>query len=1063
MAIKLQVSNSLNSLAQQFCADLKQQEISVFQPYYLVTQTEGMNNWLKIQMSNRLGIAANYRFLKPNDVINQIYQILGGQFTQTLDAENQSWLLFNILNETEFKKRFPSVALYYADEYPDQDLKRLALAQKIADLFDQYQIYRPQIIQDWNQEKATNSQQEKWQQYLWNKAKNLAKLELPDKTIIGEFILTALKNPASIAKLKMQMPAIYLFGLSVLTDYHIQLFHQLGQHIQFNYYFLNPSPSVYWVEDVSRKRAAKIAQANPNEDTYISLGNNLLTSWGKVIQNTFWLLFKNEDLLNSYDVIENQENRTKTLLHLIQTEIHQNQTDEERIKIDNALLNDGSITISNCFTPAREVEALYNYLVALVNERKEALSPRDIVVMVSDIDTYSPYIKAVFNNAPYSFNFTIADESYSSNDTIAAALIAILELNEQNLTAETVLQLLDFSYIRNRFALSDLTLLRKVVNAANIRFGATGLTEDESIYVSWEYGLERIKLGICISGSEEYFTNNYSLYPVDMVEGNAAQEIIKFVHFVEVLLSTVANRKADRSLVNWVNYVEDVLRNLIFDPLENVDEDYQIIIKQLEKHNALHNYLTQDITYQLFTYSFVKTISGATRANTFASGGITFCSLIPMRSIPFKVVALLGLNFDKFPRKEVAVDFDLIKHSPKPGDRNIKENDKHLFLETLLSARDYFYISYIGQNVKDNSALPPSALVDEFLDYIQTKTEADDIHKVLVKKHPLHHFSPKSSAHFKINYLANHQAKNYSFIDDDIKADTQEFNQITIAQFINFFKDPIKTYFNSVLNIYYQSEEMLLSETEIFGLDKLQEWSIKNILLHHDDSSIQTLRDKWVKTGSLPLKNVADLTLKNINESVQPIKQLFQNCIGDNYEEIENIHLSIPNLNIEITGSINQIYNQQIVVVSWSKNENKYLLEGYLKYLLANAAGIELKFAFISSVKEKIYISKTISQEDALNQLNTLVKIFLRGKQKTLCFYPDLNIKIQAIPYCTYVDFSKAIDKKFNTFNYPSTDIYGLIKYREGFFNNEAAFTQYQFIGEHVLSAIDKILPTYFE
>jgi exodeoxyribonuclease V gamma subunit len=256
---------------------------------------------------------------------------------------------------------------------------------------------------------------------------------------------------------------------------------------------------------------------------------------------------------------------------------------------------------------------------------------------------------------------------------------------------------------------------------------------------------------------------------------------------------------------------------------------------------------------------------------------------------------------------------------------------------------------------------------------------------------------------------------------------------------------------------------MLLSETEIFGLDKLQEWSIKNILLHHDDSSIQTLRDKWVKTGSLPLKNVADLTLKNIDESVQPIKQLFQNCIGDNPEEIENIHLSIPNLNIEITGSINQIYNQQVVVVSWSKNENKYLLEGYLKYLLANAAGIELKLAFISSVKEKIYFSKTISQEDALNQLNTLVKIFLRGKQKTICFYPDLNIKIQAIPYCTYVDFSKAIDKKFKTSNYSSTDIYGLIKYREGFFNNEAAFTQYQFIGEHVLSAIDKILPTYFE
>jgi exodeoxyribonuclease V gamma subunit len=1061
MGISLKVSNSLNSLAQQFCADLKLQEISVFQPYYLVTQTEGMNNWLKLQMSSQLGIAANYRFLKPNDVVNQIYQILGGQFIQTLNAENQSWLIFNILNEKDFKKKFPDVALYYGDEYPDKDLKRLALAQKIADLFDQYQIYRPQIIEQWNKEKEVAHQQAQWQQYLWNKAKNLAQNQLPDKTIIGNFILDELKNPASITKLKLQMPSIYLFGLSVLTDYHISLFHQLGQHIQFNYYFLNPSPSVYWIEDVSRKRAAKIAQANPDEDTYINLGNTLLTSWGKVIQNTFWLLFKNEELLNSYEVIDDDPKETQSLLQQIQSEIYLNQTDEERPLIGANLLADGTITVSNCFTPAREVEVLYNYLVGLVNERKEQLSPRDIVVMVSDIDTYSPYIKAVFNNAPYQFNFTIADESYSANDTIAAALIAILNLNEQNLTAETVLQLLDFSYIRQRFSLSDLGLIRKVVNQANIRFGATGKQEDESIYVSWKYGLERIKFGVCISGSEEYFTNDYSLYPLDMVEGNAAQEIIKFVHFVEVLLSTIQTRNETRTMVNWVKYVEQVLQNLVFDTLENVDEDYTIIINQLQKYNAINNWLTQELTYQLFTYSFIKTISGATRANTFAGGGITFCSLIPMRSIPFKVVALLGLNFDKFPRKEVSVDFDLIKSAPKPGDRNIKENDKHLFLETLLSAKNYFYISYIGQNVKDNSALPPSALVDEFLDYIQTKSEVENGSHKLIKKHPLHHFSPKSFDHFKINYLANYQSKQYDFVNDALKIEQQEQHLIPVSKFINFFKDPVKSYFNSVLNIYYQSEEMLLSETEIFDLDKLQEWGFKNTLLRTKDIPLKDLRDQWVKTGLLPLKNVADLSLKNMEETVRPVKELFQNCVEDNLETTENILLSIPDLKVELAGSINQIYNNQIVVVSWSKNENKYLLEGYLKYLIANAAGIAVKLVFISSVNEKSYTSKEITKEGALAKLTTLIKIYVRGQEKTLCFYPDLNIKILEIPYCEYTKFNKAINDKFDNYNYPSTDIYGLIKYREGFFNEES-FVQYKFIGEHVLSEIEQILPTYF-
>lgn len=1061
MGISLKVSNSLNSLAQQFCTDLKQQEISVFMPYFLVTQTEGMNNWLKLQMSNQLGIAANYRFLKPNDVVTHIYQILGGPFTQTLNAENQSWLLFNILNEKDFKKKFPDVALYYADEYPDKDLKRLALAQKIADLFDQYQIYRPQFIEQWNKGEVSTHHQAQWQQYLWKKAKSLAQEQLPDKTIICNFILEAIKSPASLAKLKAQMPSIYLFGLSVLTDYHISLFHQLGQYIQFNYYFLNPSPSVYWIEDVSRKRAAKIAQAKPDEDTYINLGNSLLTSWGKVIQNTFWLLFKNEELLNNYEIIEEKPDTKPSLLQQIQTEIYNNQTDQERLLIDTDLLKDGSISINNCFTPAREVEVLYNYLVGLVNERKEQLSPRDIVVMVSDIDTYSPYIKAIFNNASYQFNFTIADESYSANDTIAAALIAILELNEQNLTAETVLQLLDFSYIRQRFGLTDLGLIRKVVHAANIRFGADGNKEDESIYVSWKYGLERIKLGICISGSEEYFTPDYSLYPLDMVEGNAAQEIIKFVHFVEVLLSTIQARNQMQTMVNWVNYVEQVLQNLVFDNLENVDEDYTIIINQLQKYNALNSWLTQELSYQLFTYSFVKTISGATRANTFAGGGITFCSLIPMRSIPFKVVALLGLNFDKFPRKEVSVDFDLIKNAPKPGDRNIKENDKHLFLETLLSAKNYFYISYIGQNVKDNSALPPSALVDEFIDYIQTKSEVENVYQLLIKKHPLHHFSPKSFAYFKINYLANHQTKKYDFINETLQINSPEQHSISISNFINFFKDPIKSYFNSVLNIYYQNEEMLLSETELFDLDKLQEWNFKNTILFADNLPTKSLRNQWVKKGLLPLKNVADLSLKNIEETVKPIKDLFQNCVNGFEEEVINIKVQIPDVKLDIEGAINQIYNNQLVVVSWSKNDNKYLLEGYLKFLLANAAGSEIKLTFISSAKEKSFTSKSINKEDALAKLSTLAKIYLRGQEKTLCFYPDLNIKIQAIPYCTFEEFQKKINEKFNNYNYPSTDIYGLIKNREGFFNQDS-FIQYQYIGERVLSEIEQILPSYF-
>lgn len=1061
MAINLQVSNSLAQLAQKFCTDLKKTQISVFQPYYLVTQTDGMNNWLKFQLAENLGIAANYRFLKPNDLINQIYQTLGGEYLQPLSSENQSWLIYKILAEPDFISKFKYIAQYYADQHLDKDLKRLALAQKVADLFDQYQIYRADMINEWNNASLSDAEDFHWQKYIWIKAKNLAGDKIPDKTFISNYILKELKNPSQQTRLKNNMPAIYLFGLSVLTDFHIQLFHQVGQIINFYYYLLNPAPSVYWIEDVTKKRAAKILQNAPDEESYINLGNSLLTSWGKIIQNTFYLLFKNEQLLNSYENIAAIEPTNDTLLHQIQHQIYNNLTDEE-INFKPSSLTDGTICINSCYTPAREIEALFNYLVSLINEKKEQLSSRDIVVMVSDIDAYAPYIRAVFSNAPYKFHFSIADESFSSNDTIAASLVALMEMNNQNMKAENVLQLLDFGYIKKRFDIDDIALIRNVIDSANIRFGIDGNNSDESIYVSWKYGLERIILGICMSGDEEYYTENDSLFPVDKFEGATAQQVIKFVHFVQVLIASIQERERSRSITDWVKYVDNLLVNLIFDPGENADEDYIVLIKQLEKYNALNNLLTEDLNYQIFSYSFLKTISGATRTGTFASGGITFCSLIPMRSIPFKVVALLGLNFDKFPRKENPVDFDLIRKSPKPGDRNVKENDKHLFLETLLSAQNYLYISYIGQNAKDNTSIPPSVLVDELIDYIQNKFPAIDLTEQLIRKHPLHSFSLKNSENGKLNYIEHIEIKEQNFFNKEIKTNDLEINEIKITSFINFFKNPFKAYFQKVLNIYYESDDVLLNDTELFNIDGLQEWNLKQQLLNASANELPNLKNRWVKTGLLPLKNMANVVLNDAEEKVEPIRKLVKQCIGNDVESVENINLYFEDSGIKITGDLSGIYGNKLVVISWSKSENRYLLEAYISYLIAQASNLNLKLHFISASKEKIFNAVEINSAQAKEKLIDLIGLYQSGHQKILSFYPDFNIKPKDIQFLDFKLFIKAVKDKLDNYNFPSNDKYIMTKFNEGFFNLDENFEEYKVNAELLLTPIAALFPDYY-
>nr|WP_294900732.1 exodeoxyribonuclease V subunit gamma [uncultured Pedobacter sp.] len=1071
MALRLQVSNSLSILAKYFCNDLQAQDISVFQPYYLVTQTEGMNNWLRLQLAENLGIAANYKFLKPNDLVNQIYAALGGEFSKPLTAENQTWLIFKILGEREFINRFKDIASYYNADTPDKDLKRIALAEKVADLFDQYQIYRSELIQEWNNTDLTELTKDDWQKYLWIKANHLTENKIPDKTRVGKYIIEALKDPTKQQLLKNKIPSVFLFGLSVTTDFHLQIFHAVGQVIDFSYYLINPAPGVYWFEDLSEKQAYRLQRKGLIENNASNVGNNLLTSWGKVIQNTFWMLFKSEELVNNYEEVGLLQPQTDSLLHKIQYEIAYNLSDAEREDLTLADISDGSLSIHSCYTPAREVEALYNFLVALVDKKKEKLSPRDIVVMVSDIDSYAPYIKAVFKNAPHHFYFSIADESFSSNDTIAAALIALMEMNVQNLKAEEVLQLLDYGYIRKRFGITELALIRKVVNKANIRFGADGEMDDDSVYVSWNYGLQRIIYGICISGEEEYFTETGSLYPLDMVEGAASNEIIRFVHFVQVLISSLNEREKNRSISDWVKYMEGLLINLIFDPGENADEDYAVLLNQLEKYNAVNELVTDEISYPLFSHSFLGTVSATIRTGSFAGGGITFCSLIPMRSIPFKVVALLGLNFDKFPRKEHQVNFNLMIQHPRKGDRNVKENDKHLFLETLLSAQDYLYISYIGQSSKDNSTIPPSALVDELIDYLQAKfPESDELGKKLIQKHALHNFSPKNNEGDKTNYLEISNEEKRTFLLTHPKEELS-FSHISIPDFINFFKNPFKSYFNKVLAIYYGNEESLLAETELFGINSLQSWNLKQQLLSADEEQQIELKQRMLKTGNLPLKNMANVVFEDTETAVTAIRELYKDCIGGFHEQTEEIDLNIEEASIRFTGKIGGIYGDKLVFVSWSKSETKYLLEAYLKYLIVQAYGLNLELHFISASKEKIFKATAIHQNEAKLKLVELCDLYITGHNEILAFYPDFKISPKDIESLNFYKFKKAVDEKLNSYQFPCNDPYILQKYKDGFFDNKLAYEEqdenevlinFKINFEKIISPLEELFPKYF-
>ncbi|NLR64745.1 exodeoxyribonuclease V subunit gamma [Chitinophaga varians] len=1068
MAIYLKVSNSLNSLASGLSDDLKAAGNGVFQPHYIITQTEGMNNWLKLQLAYKMGIAANCRFMKPNDLLFHLYLLLGGPFTQVLSPQNLSWLLFKLMGEPAFAEKYPEVATYFNEGEGESELKRMGLAEKVADLFDQYQVYRPEMIKEWSQANPDLLKDDEWQAWLWAKVKAVSGNALPDKTLVGNYILETLFYKGPHAGLSTKMPAVHLFGLSIITAYHIKILHELSSYIDIHFHIINPAPVVYWFDDKSEKQLARWRQKGLEEQKSSdprNVGNALLTGWGRVIQNTFGLFFQYDAFINAFEEIGIEEPIPDSLLHKVQHDIFSAATDH-RLLLSLEDVQDGSITINSCYTIAREVEVLYNYLVHLVDQRQEYLSPRDIVVMVSDIDAYAPYIKAVFNNAPYKFRYTIADESYTDNDNLFNALYALLTINEDNFTAEAVMQLLDFSYIRNRFGLNDPVHLRSIVEAANIRFGIEGKKSEETHFVSWRYGIQRIMYGICMSGEEEYGYGDDSFFPLDVQEGSDAHETIRFCHFAEVLMAAIEERKKLRSIADWVKYTEQVVHSLVFEQQEEVDEDYNALIKQLTDYHSLNDYMQEPVAFEVFSHSLLQALTGSTRAGLFVNGGITFCSLIPMRSIPFKVVALMGLNFDKFPRREIKSSFNLMEKQWQRGDRNVKENDKHLFLETVLSAQQYLYISYVGRNAKDNTPLPPSALVDELVDYIISgvKDGAEKVRDMLITQQPLQGFSRKySMGNDRLySYLNSHQDTGKAVINQQKKIDPIIFGEINLDELVSFFKNPFKAYYNKVLGIYYNDEQILLSDTELFSLDNLQQWSIKNQLLPVTEADKRILQKRLVKKGQLPLNNMAFVAIQQVEERVHPVRTLYENATQGATEQKASFETTIDGTLLK--GTINNIYNDQLIQISWSKNETKYMVEAYVRYLAGIASGTVQGMQYISGAKkEAIFQATRISKEMAYNRLGELMKIYKSGFEKIVPFYPDFGTQPKDLPDLDSKAFDELVEKKLNNYQFPCNDNYILQEYEKGFFSDETVLADYKRLCDQLIVPLAEIFPEYYE
>jgi exodeoxyribonuclease V gamma subunit len=309
----------------------------------------------------------------------------------------------------------------------------------------------------------------------------------------------------------------------------------------------------------------------------------------------------------------------------------------------------------------------------------------------------------------------------------------------------------------------------------------------------------------------------------------------------------------------------------------------------------------------------------------------------------------------------------------------------------------------------------------------------------------------------------------YSYLDHGIvsveplvlpekQAEDLRFEEIQLDDLVRFFNNPFKTYYNKVLGIYYDNDQSLLPDTELFNLDNLQQWSLKQILLQASFDAL--LEEQLAKTGQLPLKNMGSVVLKKIEKKVAPVRTLYKNYAGK--EEEQTQHLEILIGDSLLTGTLRPVFNNNLLFVSWSTKEMRYLVETYIRSLAGTAAGLISGVSFLSGGKKlEIFKGVPVSTEEAKHRLAGLISIYKEGFTKMAPWYRGLQIIPEDVEELDMDSYLKMIDESLAHYKFPCTDPYVMAEYGKGYFNGEEKMEQFKTICQQIIVPLPQFFPDY--
>ncbi|KEF30398.1 Exodeoxyribonuclease V gamma chain [Marinobacter nitratireducens] len=915
-----------------------------------LVQSNGIAQWLKLALAEKrskdgtdggLGIAAGMDFLFPARFIWQAYRAVlpdGDVPEQSpFDKRRLVWRLYRLLPELVGQDDAFSPLARFLDG-SDTDLRNFQLAEKVADLFDQYQVFRADWLSAWEQGRdvlITARNEEKplapdtlWQPMLWRRLVDDVGAEAhTSRSRIHTRFMTEGERLASPANPSQLPGRIVVFGVSSLPRQALEALYVLSRFSQVVLCVHNPC-QYYWADIISdrdllraeRKRGAAHPQLSniADPDQLHQHANPLLAAWGKQGRDYIRLLdeFDNPEEYQGklgtpdqkIDIFSDHGHaHTPRLLHQLQNDIYnltplQDIRDEQR-QLD--LTTDHSVAFHEAHSPQREVEILHDQLLAAFNADPD-LRPRDVMVMVPDINIYAPHIQAVFGRYRAGSNrhipFTISDQGQRHHEPVVIALETLMSLPRSRFGVSEILSLLEVPGVRARFGIdeSDIPLARRWVEGANIRWGLHR-SHRESLNLpadlernTWQAGLRAMLLGYGM-GDDEPWAGTEPYGEVGGLQADLAGRLAEFVDRLEVLWESL---QTPRTAAEWETLLSEMLEHFF----HNVEGHDLLLLNRFRRQleQWLEDALAAGLDEQALPLNIIRDVllAGLDEGGLnqrFLAGKVNFATLMPMRAIPFRKVCLLGMNDGDYPRSRPPVDFDLMASDYRPGDRSRREDDRYLFLEALLSAREQLYISWVGRSIKDDSERPPSVLVGQLQDHLDTLwtipgQNTTPVTEALTTRHPLQPFSrdyfplsnavsgsdpgmPKALADvLQARNLFTFEREWRGALHSGQSADAETTEQralpyqppeepLTLNELANFLKKPIETFYQRRLQVHFEAVDDDDTDNENFDLNGLDRWRLDNELIQQgvikassEDELVERLEtnlDRMARRGDL--------------------------------------------------------------------------------------------------------------------------------------------------------------------------------------------------------------------